>query len=769
LDDDFEYVIDNKQAMRLAPFYETLIKIWFFSEWEVEVNINDKIYRWLRVNHKITDKWFDDDSKLTFEYQGDWYELWWWVVEIEVIWDYDEWWDELMKYAAESLIDDMTYVIYKNIFQVALLKKVIFRFNDKKKWQYEYTDWVVTHFKWETKWWIITDSSDFYQEVLLHEWLQWYWNTKDLVYKEWWQEVPIHIWQNYKINYQWEELTLYDMYTPQIRLAMLRWLYTEEQIAEAKKKWTLKTLQKWQYNVVKDFWHVNVLAVIRRGGKTFLSSLLAVRELLRENYNPKPTRILYYGLSDKKTKTAIEYLLSLTKDFRKFKMFQRRQWEKTLSFIDPETKDPLGSIEFHSAQEDEAWVGEYADMIIIDEASRFPEHVYDAMKAIVFSEWAKAFIISTINWDTSKNWFYQELLKAERENLKRKKTYWEYIKNAMRILKDVNNHWYDYFLKHKAWIYQELTQLIFEYKRYVAWRVTIDEVDRMPDYKKKALINEIKSNPLRYYTEVYCIYPSENKVFNYETWLTNINKDEVLHNRKYAMIYVWYDPALTSDNAGIVSVWIYRDDLWKLKFEIFDAEFIEPSRWMRYKEQVKYVMNIVNQYKQYTDKVYLAVDATWVGTALIEDFEDIWWVDFPIKYISWWNIRRERWVWLVPKELMVITVRNMFDEWLIKVNKSLKELLSEMDYFKKRQTSSWNNKYEAEVWHDDLVNAMMISLFSWYELDALKNEVYEEKQEDIIKWITYEVLDEMKREAKLKEQRLKRYKETTKFLSKYWY
>lgn len=770
-DKDIEYVIDNKLAIKHAKYYNILTR-YLFDLWEVHIDINNRDYWWYKLKKGFLDKvkkW--ETFSLTYESDG--YELWWWTLTVNIIWDYEERWDELMKYAWDSLIDDMTYVIYKNIFTKAIIKKVVYEFKDKKIWIYKFTDWFIADFIWAednniTESGIIKDTNKYYQDILKAEWKQGYWNTRELQYSEWWEVVPVKLWHTQEVEIDWEPVKLFDMYTPQIRLAMLKWIYSEEQIAAAKKSWKLKTLQFWQYDVVKNFWHVNVVAAVRRAGKSFLSALLAVRELLRENYSPKPIRILYYWLSVGKTKTVIDYILALTKDFRKFKMFQWRQSERALTFVDPDSKDTIWVIEFHSAQEEEAWVWEYADMIIIDEWARFPEYVYDSMKAIIFSEWAKAFIISTIWWDSSKNWFYQELLKAEKENIKRKWTFAEYEYKTNKIIKDVNEKWYEYFLKNKADIYEELTKLTFQYKRYVAWRVTIDEVDRMPEYKKKALIEEIKSNPLRYYTEVYCIYPSENKVFNYESGLTDINKDEVLAQKKYQKIYVWYDPALTSDNAGITSVGVYRDELWKLKFEIFDSIFISPDKGMRYQEQVAYVSKLVQWYKQDCPDTYLCVDAWWVWAAVMENFKDQN-IDFPIKSIGNWNMRRENWIWIVPKELMVITVKNLFDEWYIKINKSLKDLLSEMDYFKKKTTASWYNKYEAEVWHDDLVTSMIMCLFSAYEIDALKNELTEESIDNNISWITFEQLAKMKQEAEEEHERQNFISQSNHYLSKFWF
>jgi len=53
----------------------------------------------------------------------------------------------------------------------------------------------------------------------------------------------------------------------------------------------------------------------------------------------------------------------------------------------------------------------------MDEASTIPEDVWLNLAPIVTNEGADLFCISTINWETPKQWFYSNLVAAERQNL----------------------------------------------------------------------------------------------------------------------------------------------------------------------------------------------------------------------------------------------------------------------------------------------------------------------------------------------------------------
>ncbi len=759
--DEAEKTTEERKAIQEWDYWQVLFQTWFFELGEVDYLLAGKVFLAAVVSSEVYKKAKEEGV----EYNIDWINLsrWEYKIEEEQELPLDYLMEKVQKLASEGEIDDMTYVVYRKFFQITKWRKIKIVFFDKSRGKLEKRYEVPYEFVDEA--WMVSYKQQDLEGLLVKEWVDWYFNlgTIKVWVKDQVKEVPIG--QDIEVEFDGERYKLYGVYTPQIRFAMMKDLFTEKEIEEAKKKWKLKILQWWQYDVLKRWGHVNVVASPRRWWKSFLSTLVWIRELFKHNVKPKPIRVLYYWLTQKKTLTAINYLKSVSKEFRKVGILQWKQWEQKLSYVDPITKDELGVFEFHSADEKEAWVGEYADLIILDEAARIPEDIYDSMKAIIFSEGSRAFIISTIHWNTPKNWFYQLLIRAETQQIKHNNK--EYREKAKDILKQVTEKWKDFLVKNLRDIKTELEDLNYKYRVYVARRVTLDEVERLPEYKKQKTKEELQSNPLRYYTEVYSIFPSEQRVFRYFGHLVDIDPNSEGTLQKYERIYIWYDPARAQDNAAVVFVGVYYNDVGKLIFEVFDSVFWTPEQNVRYWEQVERV----GEFKQMYD-AFLAVDATGIGRVLVEDFErQGYYVDFPIVYTSWNQINRERWVWKVPKGMMVMELERLFDEGHIKINKRLRELIEEMDSFKKYSTQSGQIKYEAEKGHDDLVNAMMIAIFSAYEIDALKMKTHINKVDkaDEIARITREYLEELKAKEEERQRRREYSSKVKNLLKTFWF
>lgn len=49
-------------------------------------------------------------------------------------------------------------------------------------------------------------------------------------------------------------------------------------------------------------------------------------------------------------------------------------------------KDILGSITFISAEQKDPGIGDYADLIIIDEAIKVPNHIWEGLEPIINNE-----------------------------------------------------------------------------------------------------------------------------------------------------------------------------------------------------------------------------------------------------------------------------------------------------------------------------------------------------------------------------------------------
>jgi hypothetical protein len=64
-------------------------------------------------------------------------------------------------------------------------------------------------------------------------------------------------------------------------------------------------------------------------------------------------------------------------------------------------------------------VGDYADFIVIDEAEKIPENVFDDFYALVTNERSRILMISTLNPRSEKTWFYNKLIEGEKEEMER--------------------------------------------------------------------------------------------------------------------------------------------------------------------------------------------------------------------------------------------------------------------------------------------------------------------------------------------------------------
>jgi hypothetical protein len=96
-------------------------------------------------------------------------------------------------------------------------------------------------------------------------------------------------------------------------------------------------------------------------------------------------------------------------------------------------------------------------------------------------------------------------------------------------------------------------------------------------------------------------------------------------------------------------------------------------------------------------------------------FGDI--IDYKVRYTAKGNRPNvdDYWAWKIAKNHLVHLSQILIERWVIKSYIGLRFLMDELKNFKTFTTPSGWTKYEAEVWHDDHVNAMMlIGFFLWY-------------------------------------------------------
>ena len=144
-----------------------------------------------------------------------------------------------------------------------------------------------------------------------------------------------------------------------------------------------------------------------------------------------------------------------------------------------------------------------------------PYDFYIDVRPIVNEELAKLLITSTVERDTIKNWFYQRLLQAEKEMIsKTKEAIKKHRENIFAILQKLNANTEDKevvkkrFIKNHKDIFLQLKDTFYDIERTAA-RYTIDDIERIDEKAKEREKREAKQdNILRFYTELYAIFPN---------------------------------------------------------------------------------------------------------------------------------------------------------------------------------------------------------------------------------------------------------------------
>jgi len=451
------------------------------------------------------------------------------------------------------------------------------------------------------------------------------------------------------------------------------------------------TLQTWQSRLLIKWKQFNYVAGSRRIGKTYTSWYIAKRELYRKGwgYGARERQIIFICVSEEKMWQPLQYLLTMCKEdmalwFIKYKQ-KEKQFENTITWA---------KLIFRSAGS-RTWAASYwADLVILDEAAMIGDQFWEDLLPIIIQEGATVFAISTINEDVKDNWFYRELVKAELE------------------LDD----------------------------RMFAMRVTIDDNELLTEERKQDMKDALIHRPMKYWTQLYSIFPSGNTVFTL-TWV--IQPDlQTLPNS----VVIWYDPWKIRDNAAVVII------------DPNELRVIEEIRWYQvtYKNQHEMMKEIKKKYPIST----IIMDRTGVGEGVAEIFGDL--VDVSVKYKGQGetNFNQQFAYYQVSKMNLVEGTKLYFENFWLKINSSLISLIGELKWFQKISTGKKVTQY-GWVWvKDDSVNALMLACFQMKHVLWIqgKNQVpvewimtignldpqfwnwlfqYDEYTEDVFKQFTY--------------------------------
>lgn len=483
------------------------------------------------------------------------------------------------------------------------------------------------------------------------------------------------------------------------------------------------TLQPWQIDGLYNRGQYTFLIGPREWGKSLLSATITAQWILKEISNPsqenlRGIQILYYGQSNDSNVRYYNYVKSLLKKmFSDSKMMKANDSWQIITIADGSITREIRFIS-HLSEAKGRW--ERPSLVILDEASRLDDEVWEIALG---TTWIPIIAISTVNYETKRNWFYDEFIKAEKAQ-----RYYEPIDELIHRI--WIKYWFDmcYSRDHiKEMInngdFVKARNEFYESRQRVALRYTIDDIDPslMSENQKRIKLDHAASRGEKFVmAEYYWFYVDEQDLFSTD-WLI-VNSIPT----KFDKIAIWYDPAQDFDNAWLCAVGIKDRIAYVIESIKLSKDVAVQTR------QIKDMRNkLKNMLMRVEWNIPLWVDITrWSWDLVVLEDRSLF-VDYPIKFTKGKNISykwREHLVW---KEYLVKdVVRDQFfwknnvrfpttmvwEEWW---------LLEEISNYKEKNIGT--NKFSAWKWKDDQVTAMMIALYvcwdMWLRHDYIKQEV----------------------------------------------
>ena len=445
--------------------------------------------------------------------------------------------------------------------------------------------------------------------------------------------------------------------------------------------------QMWQMKYLMSHKRLNYVAGTRRWGKTIHAAYLIMRRLYcnpsTRRHAMRHVKALYVAPTEDKFKSVLDYIDAASERLKLLKVIKYHKDERRLQLVDEHVNhngkrfvETVSTCDFTSGRSFEPARGNGSDEVIIDEAWFTPEDVYLNILPIIENEGATLFCISTIDWESQKQWFYEQLIHCEQFN---------------------DPEWF-------------------------AMRITIDDIDDsiISASSKERMKKALEDKPVRYYAELYATFPEIEAVFSPSN-LFIIRNDEMYRQKQFVSTIIGYDPAKRSDYAGIVVAQIHKDPKFWHELTVIETHKLQ---WDYTTTQKNFLLDLKKKYSciewqyesAYKLKTEIIIDATVVGDVVAESFGTM--IDHKLWYTGN-SLRAEvdpkSGIWKASKKTIVNNTSILIDNKRLHAWNNLEDLLKEVSSFKKYQSASGNMKYEAEIGHDDLVNAMMLcSFYFWF-------------------------------------------------------
>lgn len=508
-------------------------------------------------------------------------------------------------------------------------------------------------------------------------------------------------------------------------------------------------LQEFQYEVIRNLSKETYVVVPRRWGKTIMSALILVQEAMRQSFHQRtqlrPLKCIYVWLTKAKNKVVITYIKNMLEGMI-WKGSKAETIFKEVKSNDSHTIElyswgkVVSEILFVTANQDNPWVWEFCDFVLIDEAGYVPESVYDGLHPFVMNEWARMLCVSTNYRGTKKNWFYRNLVRAEKES---RKDLEDFIDEEFEKCKDID------LTTNEGRVEYSKMVADFRNKSWLCWlRYDLNDVEHISEYDKEEIIKRL-SNPERMeqlVVEYFSRFPDEGKELDYEWCVVGI---ETIKWNKYNLFSVWYDPAETSDKPWLCIFWY--STITKNAAILKTAHLKQTSQIAdQHREMLDIVDEVVKEYWESNSITYYSFDVTWWRRSNKELFEMSWktvYAAFVWSWVSQWikeNNSIFRNEYTANKASLVADAKNSMAWWYFVIPSEWNEtFIGELNDYQSLPTSSGSAKYWAvSWWTDDIVSAMLMARWLIYQILWKRYEITRVRtsQEKKIKDMTPEQL-----------------------------
>lgn len=527
-----------------------------------------------------------------------------------------------------------------------------------------------------------------------------------------WNRKWVDFW-NIWYKFQWKDFKtpLYWVYIPQ----MINTIFKDEDPLPSG-----KFLQRRQRDFMREAGQINFLFHSRRWGKSLLLQL--IQFLMAKAERPKKwfkkMRINYFCQSSEAFDDMSEYMENFAETY-----WLPYVWRKSKAQLDYVTHEngkevTLWSVIFKSWLSIAKGLGGTPYAVIIDEASRQPEMVYQRALANVRLNKALMFCLTTVNYEEERDRCYVEAMRAYFKQMSQEpiedltvRLWNKYRLAECKTPKDIMALW---------WKLEDLRREYLEARPYSCLFYTIDDIEYITEKEKQDTISEDSHRWEKFIlAEYFSVFADQKKVFDPYRLI-----DEKMP-KQFDNIFFAFDQAEKWDNPALNIIWVRDFNMYCLDSVILSESFdIQIQQIKRLKEEWQYY--VIGQ-----NKIRLCVDVT-SKQSDVSSIELRWLkIDCPIywnngnspAYFDWRILKVSR-DWLFQNAI------ECFDLMYVKFSPKLDVKLWLLHELSNITIKEWKYKTLKTTDKDDQVAGLLMNLYYIYNILWLKKTLFE--KDDIL-------------------------------------